>query len=330
MRGLRAPVRSAARSFRPAPYDGLVAAALESVSRRARLAGSNTWDVRLSARQVVRATVQAEWLVLESEPPRRVQNQWKREYGAAALLRRHRALPGNVKFVLGDAMRASPLRLRAEVPLPDHGQSEADSAEPFAVQVDRAIDSIGAAHSLEPTDATKSSESEELSASAGNGAGVLPAVATMCAEAGWVVQGTTAAPRVTLAADGFRQAVVSSGPGPHDIRLLLNLYDDLPEVSVAVSQRAAALLLLRTGSVVRLVRPLIAEPQEEIGYEVRLTRPPAESLVHALNALSLAARHSAMEAEALADPRLAAAYVASFDNEAAHHTLTKGATWATG
>jgi hypothetical protein len=274
----------------------------------------------------VRATVKGEWLVLEAEPPKRRQRRWKRQDESRAWLQLHRSLTGNVKFVLGDASRRSAVRLRAEIPLPDAaGSSESDMLDHFRLQVRRGIDSIGAALSLEH-------DSRPAPAASENGAPeALEAMVTMCKEAGWTVQGAET-PRVMLDAEvtGLRQAVASMEGD--EVRLLLNLYDDLPEEKALVSKQAIAQLLLRTGSALRLVRPLFSEAHEELGYEVRLIRPlVAADVVHALNALSLAARQSALEAEALADGPLAAAYLASFENGVSQETTThtREASWAT-
>jgi hypothetical protein len=325
MRGGRLLGGQARRSFRVSPYDSLLTAALTSAATRVRVTGANAWAVKLHTRAALRAAVEADWLVLEAEPARRWQREWQRQDGALALLTQHRSLPGNSKFVLNGALRDPVLRMRVEIPLAESAALPASEFQDrLAHQLSRSIDTISAALSLahppDPAPADSASRNPDA----------LKDIATLCREAGWPLQSATDSLRVTLdtADTGFRQATLSVGAS--GVRLLLNLFDDLPEELAPVSRSATAMLLLRAGSAVRLARPLISEPHEEFGFEVRVAGPPESAdLEHALNALSLAARQSASEAEALADPRLAAAYLASFEHHTKHNTLTTEAPWAT-
>jgi hypothetical protein len=284
----------------------LVWRALAGAECRTRMVGRDVWELALRRQFAVRGWIAGEWLVLEAAPAPRSLRRLLRGDWPAALLERQRALSGTVKFVLEDGPVCRALRIRAEIPLTD----PADGMEPATSDViaARVRDACAALRAAQHCATATPRHAVTVPA---DGPIALADLAVLCQEAGWCsVEGTAHELRVALDADvaGFRQAVLTADRG--GVRFLLNLRDGMPTVLDAACRRAIALLLLRTGSVVRCIRATLAEASDELGFEVRTAGAPGIGDVgHALASLSLAARISAAEVEALAaDARLARAY----------------------
>jgi hypothetical protein len=109
----------------------------------------------------------------------------------------------------------------------------------------------------------------------------------------------------------FYQATVVHDESKHEAKVDLLSTGDLAN---AVSRLAVGVLLLSTGTVVRLARPVarVRGNAQGLGFAVELSpTPTAEELDHALSALSVACDTCGREVEALKeDPDLAREFLA--------------------
>ena len=229
----------------------------------------------------VEARLTDDWLLLEAVPGDGADREKPWE-----LLRRNAELPGLAKFVLTPA--ASAVRLRAEIPL--------DGPVRTARRLERACAAFrGETRGALPAE-------QEVG---------IVALADLCEEAGWPFfeRGENRGAVTLEAGGGFHQAHLQlAGSGLHARVVLAEPPDQL-----AGWRPALAVLLLTGAAITRLVRPVSGDGEDasEAGFEVRFEeRPSAGELSWALAALSVACRLYAREAQALAEPEIAAAYLA--------------------
>lgn len=267
-------------AYRHAP---LVAATLTAMPGNVQELPASRWALRLGDTPVS-ARLDDAWLVLTAPAPAAV--------SPAAMLAWNAALPGRVKFALSE--NGEP-HLRAEIPLDE-------DAEPLIREAWSGLEMALALLRGEPCQPPPGETAPAVSPDE---------IQRLCAEAGW-----PATPRndgscaVELECPGaFVQATLAPrGAGVRASVQLASL-----AASAAGSVAAAGLLLLTTGGVVRLARPVMETdggkvlPRLEAAFS---TSPTAAQLAHALAGLSVAWQLCAEEAGALQDPDLAREFLA--------------------
>ena len=224
-----------------------------------------------------RARVEDGWLMLETErhhtPPTR---------SAWATLTSNAGLDGGARFAL--ASRGIGLVVRADIALDPEVDVERRIIEASAGLTTAARGVLCA--SAPPTEVIEAS----------------PDLASRCRDTGWPV-----APRgtreltVDLGVPGaFCQAVVSARADGTIATVAPLLESAVESPPSEVGRRAVALLLLRLGGVVRLVRAAAApDDPASLCLEVVHTHPTTVELAHAFAALAVACRLAAAEAVAL-------------------------------
>jgi len=280
--------------------------------------GTGRWAAVLQngTRLAATATVDDGWLVLDALVDGARGELPDVRAGAAAsdrlwaLLRAHGGLGGAVRFVVRRRAGALRLALRADVPLDDE------------------VDVGGRVH--EACAALHEAGSVVMGAATGEAASP-PApvdVGALVRATRWpAVERASGRLAVELEVPGvFRQAVVEARPdGRVSASLPVASADDDDAPPAPPCRAALGLLLLRAGSVVRLVRAATDEAAVA-RYEVVLGDAPAVvELQHALAALSMVARLTLREAAVLrADAGVAAAYLARVGGDAAPKTNNPG------
>ena len=267
-------------TYRHAP---LVAAALAGISGNVQDLPACQWDLRLGETPVS-ARLDDAWLVMSAPVPAAT--------ARAAMLAWNAGLSGRAKFAISE--NGEP-HLRAEIPLDEDAEPlirEAWSGLGMALALLRGGENRPPAGESEP--AVSQDEIQRV-----------------CAEVGWPA---------TLRSDGscsvelecpgdFVQA--SLAPCGAGLRASVPL-TNLPE-SATESASAIGLLLLTTGGVVRLARPVMEASAGKalLRLEVAFSaNPSAAHLAHAFAGLSVAHQLCAEEARALHDPNLAGEFLA--------------------
>ena len=266
-----------------------------------RQAGYRCWDVSTSFTDTagMSARLEGGWLLLDMPC-----NGTGRDRPERDLLAWNGLLAGGAKFALAPSDRT--VRVRAEIPFeddPDLHALLAEALEGFrqAQQVLRE-GSISAPAPDGPAAPPSASRSEPAGAR----------LADLATEVGWPFV-TRSSERLAVELDGgrtFHQAILEEYSGGA-IRATVELvsWDSAsPESSAAL-----AVLLLATGGLVRLARPVLEDSGAGVGarFEVRSSalRTPAW-LGRALSALSVACRLCGREAAVLADAGIARDYLA--------------------
>jgi hypothetical protein len=263
--------------------------------------GLSRWTVRVPHGIDIDIELLGEWLVLGASPPVGA----SLNDGPAAVLRLQGRLPGNAKFTVDDTSGA--LGVRLELPFAGNAVTP-DDPPPDSFHPRLLSACLDCAHA-----STNRMESWHEAGDTIPSAALLDAVA-LCRQAGWTAihpEGND--PRIAIedAERGAMHAVVR--PGPAAARFVVNLRDVLPADLDAQALEAIALVMLRTASAVRLVRPCFSPP-DELGFEVELPPEPlAADADAALSALCAATRLCSLEVEALAsDLVLSGAYLAAW------------------
>jgi hypothetical protein len=270
--------------------------ALGAYGSRMRHGGGRKWRIRFPGRRGT-ARLDNQWL--EFTVPARRRNRRPDTH----LLEKNNSLAGNAKHILIDGGN---IQLRADVPLHSTHRSASDQlANSIRTAMAGLADAAGVARYMAPTVCDRSTaERPESGVDLGS----------LFADLDW--RTSAPAPRELTAelkvTNGkFYQATVVHDESKREATVDLLSTGDLEN---AVSRLALGVLLLSTGTVVRLARPVarVRGNAHGLGFAVELSpSPTAEELDHALSALSVACDTCGRELEALKeDPDLARDFLA--------------------
>jgi hypothetical protein len=286
---------------RPERVNRALGKCAHTVTRRDR----SQWDLALKNGEMLaaRARLDEEWLHLMADAGGMPRTEGTGRNSAWWCLLQNGSLPGNVKYALDPQ---GCLQIRAEMPIaPEETETDirarlAATCEGFQV----------AAHQLHGRSSSRRRLPKAARAVAPDD--VACDLCKLCEEAAWPFT-ERAAGKLAVALDtpdNYCQATLEQRSD--GVRVTAGLGASAPASDS--SRTAMAVLLLRLGGVVRMVRAAGEEcnGQSAIRLEVGLSRTPRTGeLAHALAALSVACRLCGREVEVLQDGGIAAEYLAS-------------------
>ncbi len=226
-----------------------------------------------------------------------------------AFLRQNAHIRSGVKF----ALTPEGLSLRAEIPLDSEDEARiAQRTRAACRDIQRAWQRLRLGESEGSRERTPC-RSDELAIPATDAGPVTTVdLPRLCHETGWsFTQRKSGSLIVNLdVAQGFHQGIVEPS-GKRGVRVFVTLTES-PSL-LPPCRHALSVLLLTACGAVRMARAALEEEMERIAvlFEVLFPTPPdAGELAHALSALSVAARLTAAEVNALHEERVAKIYLA--------------------
>ena len=286
-------------------HEKRIAMSLENCGASINQTGRGRWELELVNGKSVSATAMLldGWLSIDASVSDRIGHAdlWR-------LLTLNASLVGFSKFVLMPDHRS--VRLRCDISLgEDDDEFETDVVSTSTTRVREACVGMKSAlarfHDEKPSGRVKSKP-----ASDNQEAATPQHLRRVCEDAGWkFTERSTGKFVVDLEAQGgfFQATVEQRSVGAH-VSAEVARWNALAESS----RHALAVLLLRAGALVRMVRPAIEEDESQIGarFEVVFRElPRAFELAHALSALSVACSLCGREAKAVQDENIAKEYL---------------------
>jgi len=278
----------------------LIPLRLEKLAATVKATGPGRWDFTLSNGTQLRAVaaVSDGWMVLDAALPSRGKGPRRRLAGLADMMDWNARFDG-AKFVLPPGSPA--VHLRAEADLEDDGAVEqriADSCEAFVGDYRR--------YRHRNRKGAEAKRPRRLRTADGE----APRPELLCEQTDWPWEGRPDGTAVVgLEAPGAFQAVVSAEVGG-GIAARVDLA--VLRKPTPASCRAAAVLLMTLGAVVRSVRGVWRREAQRVaaGLEVVFAASPTPAqLARAFCGMSLACRLCGAEAGALADREVASEYL---------------------
>jgi len=282
-----------------------IAMSLEKCGASISQTGRGRWELEMVNGKSVSASAALldGWLSIDAPVTDRIERAdlW-------GLLTLNASLAGLSKFVLMPDHRSVHVRCDLSLADDDYGFEEITANDPAArVQEECAgmKNALARFHNEKPSAKPKSNLGSD-----NDDACKSEHLRRVCDDAAWkFTERSTGKFVVDLEAQGgFFQAVVEQRSAGAYVSAEVARWDALAESS----RHALAVLLLRAGALVRMVRPAIEEHETQIGarFEVSFnTLPKAVELAHALSALSVACSLSGREARAVQDEIIAREYL---------------------
>ena len=286
-------------------HEKRIAMSLEHCGASINRTGRGRWELELVNGKSVSATAMLldGWLSIDAPVSNQIDHAdlWR-------LLTLNASLVGVSKFVLMPDHRS--VRLRCDISLgEDDDEFEADVVSTSATRVREAFVGMKSAlarfHDEKPSGSVKSKRDFD-----DHEAAKPEHLRRVCEDTGWKLTERSAGKFVVdlEVQSGFFQATVEQRSVGAHVSAEVARWNALAESS----RHAVAVLLLRAGALVRMVRPAIEEDESQIGarFEVVFRKlPRAFELAHALSALSVACSLCGREAKAVQDENIAKAYL---------------------